>query len=90
MGKRWIGSCCDDGDSFCFLYVLLQMLLLHEVSGTGFPGSIIGFLIFGPMMDIKNLIMLFSSFRKTFVIKLVLVITILSFVLLYFLTFLLM
>lgn len=48
--------------------------------------SIMGFLVFGPMMDIKNLFMLFSSFRKTFVIKLTLLITGIAFVLLYVLT----
>lgn len=36
-----------------------------------FPtGAIMGFLVFGPMIDIKNVIMLSSAFSKSFVIKL--------------------
>lgn len=36
-----------------------------------FPtGSIMGFLVFGPMIDIKNVMMLSSAFSKNFVIKL--------------------
>ena len=33
--------------------------------------SIIGFLVLGPMIDIKNTIMLFSNFKKSFVSKLI-------------------
>ena len=37
-----------------------------------FPsGAIMGFLVFGPMMDIKNLIMLSGGFSRKFVLKLV-------------------
>ena len=35
-------------------------------------GSIIGFLVFGPMMDIKNVMMLSSGFSKSFIGKLLL------------------
>lgn len=39
---------------------------------TKFPlGSIMGFLVFGPMIDIKNVIMLSSSFSKRFIGRLV-------------------
>ncbi|MEA4816219.1 MAG: permease [Lachnospiraceae bacterium] len=39
-----------------------------------FPmGAIMGFLIFGPMMDIKNLMMLSSGFSKRFIARLLLV-----------------
>lgn len=80
MATAFLFSVCSTSDAF----------IARSFWDRFSTGSIMGFLIFGPMMDIKNLLMLFSSFRKTFVIKLVLVITIVSFVLLYFLTFLLM
>ena len=36
-----------------------------------FPmGAIMGFLVFGPMMDIKNVMMLSSGFSKSFIVKL--------------------
>jgi uncharacterized membrane protein YraQ (UPF0718 family) len=34
------------------------------------PGALMGFLVFGPMMDIKNVLMLSSCFSKRFVIRL--------------------
>lgn len=41
-----------------------------------FPtGSILGFLVYGPMMDIKNLFMLLSLFKKRFVLELTIIIT---------------
>lgn len=46
-----------------------------------FPsGSILGFLVYGPMMDIKNLFMLLSLFKKRFVIELTLIITVVNFI----------
>ena len=46
-----------------------------------FPsGSILGFLVYGPMMDIKNLFMLFSLFKKRFVIELTVIITVVNFI----------
>ena len=43
-------------------------------------GAILGFLVYGPMMDIKNLFMLFSLFKKRFVIELTLIITAMHFI----------
>ena len=46
-----------------------------------FPsGSILGFLVYGPMMDIKNLFMLLSLFKKRFVIEVTLIITAINFI----------
>jgi len=45
-------------------------------------GGIMGFLVYGPMMDLKNILMLFSSFKKSFVIRLALLITAVNLVLL--------
>ncbi|MBU3190174.1 permease [Clostridium bowmanii] len=42
-------------------------------------GSVMGFLVLGPMIDIKNLLMLLGSFQKRFVIKLVILIFVISF-----------
>nr|WP_314465165.1 permease [uncultured Clostridium sp.] len=36
-------------------------------------GAVMGFLVFGPMMDIKNMLMLSSAFTKGFIVKLMLV-----------------
>ena len=44
--------------------------------------SVMGFMVLGPMLDIKNLFMLFGNFRKSFVIKFVIVILITAFVVL--------
>jgi len=49
-------------------------------------GSVMGFLVLEPMIDVKNMLVLLSSFRNGFVIKLVAIIFGFSFVLLYFLT----
>jgi len=45
-------------------------------------GAVMGFLVFGPMMDIKNLLMLLANFRKSFVVRLTLLIIILNFLIL--------
>ena len=46
-----------------------------------FPfGSLFGFLVYGPMMDIKNLFMLLSLFKKRFVIELTVIITAVNFI----------
>ncbi|ADK16815.1 MULTISPECIES: permease [Clostridium] len=43
-------------------------------------GSVVGFLIFGPMLDIKNTLMLMGTFNKKFVIKLVFLIVSICFI----------
>ncbi|WP_029410318.1 permease [Treponema pedis] len=42
--------------------------------------SVMGFLVYGPMMDIKNIFMLLSFFKKQFVIELAIIITVLNFI----------
>ena len=37
-----------------------------------------GFLVYGPMMDIKNIFMLLSVLKKRFVIELVIIITVMN------------
>ncbi|QSH91977.1 permease [Treponema medium] len=66
----FIFSACSTSDAFIARSFL-----------TRFPfGSILGFLVYGPMMDIKNLFMLFSLFKKRFVIELTLIITAINFI----------
>lgn len=48
--------------------------------------SIMGFLVFGPMMDIKNLFMLLEHFKKGFVVRLLMIVSFLNLILLYILT----
>lgn len=45
------------------------------------PGAIAAFLIYGPMLDVKNGIMLFHAFKPGFVIKLIIMITCISLIL---------
>ncbi len=79
MAMAFLFSVCSTSDAF----------IARSFWNSFSTGSIMGFLVFGPMMDIKNLFMLFGSFRKTFVTKLALMITFVAFILLYFLTFIL-
>lgn len=66
----FVFSACSTSDAFIARSFL-----------TRFPfGSILGFLVYGPMMDIKNLFMLLSLFKKRFVIELTLIITAVNFI----------
>ena len=48
---------------------------------SSFPmGGILGFLVFGPMMDIKNVAMLLSGFGKTFIIRLTVTVFVVCFI----------
>ncbi|WP_371378472.1 permease [Sporomusa aerivorans] len=65
MGFAFLISVCSQADAF-----IAAPFLEHFTTG-----SLAAFLIFGPMLDVKNTIMLFTVFKPSFVIKLVLVIT---------------
>ena len=47
-------------------------VIAQSLSGTFCSGALLGFLVFGPMMDIKNILMLHGYFKKEFIIRLVL------------------
>ncbi|MBU3114510.1 permease [Clostridium lacusfryxellense] len=65
----FILSVCSSSDAFIARTFVNQ-----------FPiGAIMGFLVLGPMLDIKNLLMLLGNFKKRFVIKLVILILLISF-----------
>ena len=78
MAMAFLFSACSTSDAFIARSFMNQLSL----------GAIMGFMVFGPMMDIKNLLMLFDGFRKRFVVKLALLIFVLNFIILYFLAFL--
>lgn len=63
-------SACSTSDAF----------IARSFYGSFSLFSIMGFLVFGPMMDIKNIFMLLSFFKKRFVIELVIIITVVNFI----------
>ena len=68
----FILSVCSTSDAFIARTFINQ-----------FPiGAVMGFLVLGPMIDIKNLLMLMGNFQKRFVIKLVILIFFISFLIL--------
>ena len=62
-------SVCSTSDAF----VAKGFLKLFSIN------SIMGFLVVGPMLDVKNTIMLFGNFKKKFVLKLIFTIIVVSF-----------
>ncbi len=65
-------SVCSTSDSFVAKGFLKQFSI----------NPVMGFLVVGPMLDIKNTIMLLGNFKKKFVLKLIFFILIVSFVVL--------
>ncbi|MFD1739225.1 permease [Bacillus salitolerans] len=75
MGFAFILSLCSEADAF----------VARSFANTFSVGSLIAFLVYGPMLDLKNTIMLFAYFKTRFVLALMAVITVsvYCFVLLY-------
>lgn len=71
MLLAFVLSICSEADAF----------IARTFVGQFTQGSIIGFLIFGPMLDIKNALMLSTTFKTKFLLKLVTVITSICFIL---------
>ncbi|WP_027408495.1 permease [Anoxybacteroides tepidamans] len=63
MGLAYALSVCSSADAF----------VASSFSSTFTEGAILAFLVFGPMIDIKNTLMLFGYFKKKFVLFLLLV-----------------
>lgn len=61
MGLAFIMSLCSEADAF----------VASSFRSTFPPGPLSAFLVFGAMVDIKNLIMMLSTFRKKFVAGLI-------------------
>lgn len=78
MTAAFLFSACSTSDAF------IARSFVDRFS----MGSIMGFLVFGPMMDIKNMLMLLANCKKSFVVRLALYIFILNFIILYFFAFL--
>lgn len=78
MAVAFLFSACSTSDAF----------IAKSFTGRFSLGAIMGFLVFGPMMDVKNILMLLASFKKKFVAALVLVIFTANFLMLYFFAFL--
>ncbi|MGG1397733.1 permease [Bacillus salipaludis] len=63
MGLAYLLSVCSSADAF----------VASSFGSTFTEGSILAFLVFGPMIDIKNTLMLFGYFKKKFVLFLLMV-----------------
>ena len=78
MSFAFVFSACSTSDAF----------IARSFTGRFSLGSIIGFMVFGPMMDIKNIMMLTAGFTRRFVFKLVLIIVLTNFIVLSYFAFL--
>ncbi|WHY88744.1 permease [Neobacillus novalis] len=73
MGLSYVLSVCSAADAF----------IASSFSSTFTKGSLLAFLVFGPMLDIKNTFMLVAYFKKRFVLFLMVVIPIVVYVTVY-------
>jgi uncharacterized protein len=60
MGFAYVVSICSTSDSF----------IASSFAGVFSTGSILTFLVFGPMLDFKSTLMLLSAFKARFVLLL--------------------
>jgi uncharacterized protein len=67
MGLAYVLSLCSEADAF----------VAASFRSTFSTGSLVAFLVFGPMLDIKNTLMLLGTFKAKFVVYLMGYITIL-------------
>ena len=65
MGFAFVISVCSQADAF----------IAAPFAASFTPGAIASFLIYGPMLDIKNVLMMLNAFKTYYVIKLILLIT---------------
>lgn len=73
MGFSYVLSVCSAADAF----------VASSFGSTFTKGSLLAFLVFGPMLDIKNTLMLFAYFKKRFVLFLMVVIPIVVYITIY-------
>ncbi|MDP1421012.1 permease [Peribacillus simplex] len=64
MGIAFVLSLCSSADAF----------VAASFSHSFLPGSILGFLVFGPMLDFKNVLIMMSCFKRSFVVTYVLLV----------------
>ncbi|WNC16933.1 permease [Brevibacillus brevis] len=67
MGMAYLFSLCSEADAF----------IAASFGSTFQAKSILAFLVFGPMLDMKTTLMLLGTFRFGFVVKLVIAVTVL-------------
>ncbi|WP_203288500.1 permease [Metabacillus sp. cB07] len=65
MAFAYILSLCSEADAF----------VAASFGGTFTAGSLLAFLVYGPMIDLKNTIMLFAFFRAKFVFAFIAIVT---------------
>jgi uncharacterized membrane protein YraQ (UPF0718 family) len=70
MGFAYLISLCSTSDAF----------VAASFSGIFPKGALLAFLVFGPMVDFKNTLMMLSTFRSRFVLRLILLVTVVVFV----------
>lgn len=69
MAMAFLLSLCSSSDA----------VVARGLSGVFPPGAIMAFLVFGPIFDIKNVLMLSAGFKKRFVLRLLLLSAVLVF-----------
>ncbi|MBU8908813.1 permease [Desertibacillus haloalkaliphilus] len=70
MAFAFLLSLCSEADAF----------VASSFGSTFTTGSIIAFLVYGPMLDLKNTVMLFAFFKAKFVITFMITVTVVVFV----------
>ncbi|USG63807.1 permease [Brevibacillus ruminantium] len=65
MGMAYVFSLCSEADAF----------IAASFSNTFHASALLAFLVYGPMLDMKSTMMLFGSFRFTFVMKILVIVT---------------
>jgi hypothetical protein len=71
MLLAFVMSLCSEADAFVASTFMLQFP----------PAAVLGFLITGPMIDIKNTMLLMGSFKKRFALRLIIIILLVCFAL---------
>ncbi len=74
MAMAFLFSACSTSDAF----------IARSFTDKLPMGAVMGFMVYGPMMDMKNVLMLLANFKRSFVLKLCVLITVLNFAMLYF------
>lgn len=70
MALAFILSLCSEADAF----------IASSFRSTFSTGSLLAFLIFGPMIDLKNLLMMFATFKKRLVLLIISLVIVVVFV----------
>ena len=69
MSGAYLSALCSEADAFVAASFKNYLPI----------GALMGFLVYGPMMDIKNTLLLVATFRKSFVIHVIIALTVITF-----------